>query len=384
MGLWLKPWLFVGLLSAHAVCDGTDSLLAALRQTRLNAAAALRSGRDADVWGLRDSLVEAHPGTKLLVFLPGEEELLAMMTRRWDILLDSARWNRRFSVFLEGGLAPDADGFGDSLGALFKIRGSAFERDLDQASLEPFRKEFLRLVFLDRWQWTNRRARNFDYARFDRLVRDWLRRFPDKPYAPKVRDEFLNETEPEIWGGGADFGIGWNGPWGSLDRSLERNGGLVMGGEVTLSRFSLRGQMMLGFGARLKRDGIYQGRVWRAGREYGTAEMELQAGAELYRSESWRVVPYLSLGTLSLQNDPLLDSLSDTKADEATAQAGSPGFGIHLQKFFRGWGDSPGYVGIAAGMRYPRLGRAIPGLSGSETYLEMHLGFFSRKWVKKP
>jgi hypothetical protein len=361
----------------------TVSLSSALTQTRIQAMADLKAGGYEQAWRLPESLAARFPGETFLLYRPEEEVVLALATRHWGPLLDPQRWNRPFSTFLEGKQVPDKDGFPAYVDSLFWARSGGFEADLEREAMEPYQREFIRLLYLDNAPpshppprtWLNRR---------DSLVEDWLERYPDKPYARKVGDDFRLRWEPVWIGFGGEIILTQQLPFGGFGRVLDPGPAFGFGVELMLHRISLRAQVLRDGYTKLNRDLGYLEGTWPAGRGYELTYAEFQAGAEAWRSWKGRIIPFVSLGAVQFTNGNLRDGRLDKgedPGDDVSAWEICPGFGAHMQYLFEDqWESNQAFAGVSAGMRFPRLDRTFRGFSGGEAFLEFRFGYTGRGW----
>jgi hypothetical protein len=364
----------------------SPSLPDALDTARIQALAHLHAGRYEDARNLPAVLAAKFPGKAFVLFWPEEMLWIDLISRRWDLLLEPGRWNTEFSAYSGGTSAPRADPyrFEESLRGLFLARAPGFEAELDRQSLEPFKKEFLRLVFLHRIPLASREFHGTS-GRIVRLTEGWLRKYPGNPYVREVREHIRNRLEPGLLGMGCDFGTSLNLPLAGLGRRLDRKPALGFGIEGLLGRASLRGQVMWDLFAGLDRDLQVRGDTWNRSQDFVITSGEVQAGIEAWRSGKWRAVPFASWGAVILTNVTKRDSLEPGKEGSASIAEACPGFGIHLQRSLADvWHTDAGYAGLAAGMRYPQLWRSLPGLAGGEVFLEFRIGYLSRDWFRVP
>lgn len=372
-------------------------LSADLGVARSRALELVRAARYDAVWKLSDSVLSAVPGKPALLFWPWEEDLLAFLSHRWGMLTDSTRWSRPFSTGLTGKRGPDEDGFGDDLIGIFVARRSEIEKALDSSGLEPSQAGFIRLYFMrilsyrlpgDKAPGEGPARDRPDNDAVNRAADRWLRQYPDKPQAAAVRDRMRFVERPARFGYGADLDFGLLLPTGGLAENIDRDKSWGMALELMLWQSSLRFRLENDLGADARHDLRYRGRDWKAGGGYYFQNLEIQAGWDLLNTPSWRIVPYASWGKSEFLNQNLADDSASLAYGESSAERYDWGWGVRIQnlsaaRLFAGSEIlSCAYAGLAGGMRYPHLEKAIPGLSGSEAYLQMEFGFRSRAWVR--
>jgi hypothetical protein len=393
LALWLIALPALADSLPLPIPDTSRSLVEAMAEARRRTLRDFRAGRFDEAWRRPDSLQGLFPEERFLLLASEEEEIMAFVSRRWDKLLDPGRWNREFPFYLKGMLVPGKDRIRDSLALLLDYPARSLESELDRARIEPFQREFLRMLYLQQRGFRPVYGGSFTFPsaaeskRLNALAVEWLRLYPDKPYAKKVRNDFRQEYAPDWLGFGCDAGASLYLPMGGLGRDLERSPAFGLGLEVAVMRASLRAQLMRDGYTRLERDLVHRGASWEKGSGYELTYWDFQAGAEILRTESWRLIPFFLGGLAGLTNGDLRQSrLAAGGGGDPDESAWNPstGFGIHLQRFFtQGWLAVPGYAGLAAGMRYPGLWRSFGGMSGGEVFFEFRLGYLSREWVRE-
>lgn len=355
-------------------------LVTSLGRARALAESKMRSGRFAEAWSLPDAIASIYPGLPFILFWPREEELMAFLSGRWEKLTEPGLWQRGFSKGYSGKTVPVRDDLEEKLYALLLAKKDSVSANLSGATLEPFQVDFLQMVLLGHVASAgpgHSPGRN----EFNRLADAWLLKYPDRPYAAYVRSNFRYVEEPGWLGGGVDFSLGGNLPLGALGQTFDRKAAYGFGFEIMLWRLSLRGELSSDPWAESRRNFLLDGHEWNAGDNYALTYAELQIGGEIWRTRDWLVVPYASWGILEFANQGLDDRLGDDEDAAVHRNERSLGWGAHVQKFF-GAHDVPGdyFLGLSFGMHYPQLWRSFPGLTGSEAFLQVHIGLKGRRW----
>lgn len=365
---------------AEEIDPQPESLVTGLGKARALAGSWMQTGRYAEAWSLPDSIATKFPGRPFILFLPREEELMAFLSGRWDMLMEPGRWQRGFSLGYSGKTVPPQDDFEERLYALLVTKKDSLSADLSKAQLERYQVDFLRMVLLGHVAYAGP-GHAPDRKGFNRLADAWLQKYPDQPYAAYVRSNFRYVVEPGWLGGGVDFSLGLNLPLSALGQTFDRKAAYGFGMELMLWRLSLRGELSSDLWVESRRNFGLDGYEWNSGDDYALTYAEIQIGAEIWRTRGWLVVPYASWGILEFANQGLDDRLGDDKDAATRRNERSLGWGAHIQRFFRD-GREPGtlFLGLSLGMHYPQLWHSFPGLTGSEIFLQVHFGHKGRRW----